>query len=179
MTPREPAWVRSEASRRYFREEWGRLEDDDRRFFEFLCLEVFEAGLSWDLVMRKRDDLRAALDGFDFVRVARYDDARLAALLDDPCVVRNERKLGAIVRNARAFEAIVRAEGSFLAWLVRNAQRDRDGWLRLMRSSFSFVGPELVREFLESSGVVALDGSWTESFADAVESGSRGAKKQR
>lgn len=165
--------MRSDASRRYYHEEWNRLEDDDRRFFEYLCLEIFQADLSWDLVMRKREGMREALDGFDFRRIQRYDDERLEELGADPRVVRNRRKLAAIRDNARSFSRIVAEDGSFLAWLRSDPERDLDAWVLRFRSRFAFMGPEVVREFLESAGVLGPDGSWTDAFSNAIENADR------
>src|SRR5512147_2359476 len=87
---------------RYHDEEWGVPVRDDRRWFEFLVLEGAQAGLSWDTILRKRDRYRAVFDGFDPALVARYDEAKVAALLADPGIVRNRLKVDAAVSNARA-----------------------------------------------------------------------------
>ena len=155
----EPSWVRSEVMRVYYENEWGRLVDDDRRFFEFLCLEIFQAGLSWETIIRKRDGMGEALDGFDFSLIAHYNDARIDSLCADPRVIRHRLKLEAIRSNASVFASIVRDHGSFLAWLRTNKQASLDGWIVLFKDTFRFMGPEIVREFLESSGVIGTDGT--------------------
>lgn len=83
--------------------EWGVPVHDDRLIFEFLTLEGMQAGLSWMTILRKRENFRAAFDGFDPARVADYGQAELDRLLSDPGVIRNRRKIEAVIQNARAF----------------------------------------------------------------------------
>src|SRR3954465_9559685 len=101
----------------YHDQEWGVPEHDDRRLFEMLTLEGAQAGLSWLTILRKREAYRAAFDGFDPATVAAYDDARVAALLADPGIVRNRLKVAATVRNARPFLELQREHGSFDAYV--------------------------------------------------------------
>ena len=150
--------------REYYTNEWGHLMDDDRRFFEFLCLEIFQAGLSWETIIRKREDMREALDGFEPSCISQYSDERVEGLLSDTRVIRHRGKLEAIRANARVFVRIVDDHGSFLAWLRVNEQESLDAWTRLFKRTFAFTGSEIVREFLESSGVIGRDGTVTESF---------------
>lgn len=159
--------------REYYEREWGRLIDDDVRFFEFLCLEIFQAGLSWETIIRKRDGMREALDGFDFRIVSAYPDARIDALAQDPRVIRYRLKLEAIRSNARVFCGLVDEHGSFLAWLSTDPEHDLDGWVNRFKRTFSFTGPEIVREFLESSGVITADtNEWTEAFTGRISNAS-------
>ena len=108
----EPLYIR------YHDEEWGRPVHDDRRLFEFLVLEGAQAGLSWWTVLQKREGYRRAFVGFDPARVARLRPARIEALLQDPCIVRNRAKVTSTVDNARAFLEVQREHGSFdaFAW---------------------------------------------------------------
>src|SRR5213593_4172048 len=92
-------WARNELSIRYHDEEWGVPVHDDRRLFEFLILEGAQAGLSWDTILRKRENYRAAFDGFDPARVARYDQRKIARLLADPGIVRNRLKVASTIAN--------------------------------------------------------------------------------
>jgi len=89
----------------YHDQEWGVPVHDDRLIFEFLTLESAQAGLSWHTILRKRENYRRAFDGFDPGKVARYDDRKVAALLQDSGVIRNRRKVEAAVNNARRFLA--------------------------------------------------------------------------
>ncbi|MBP8973480.1 MAG: DNA-3-methyladenine glycosylase I, partial [Anaerolineae bacterium] len=97
----------------YHDEEWGAPVHDDRALFEFLFLEGVQAGLSWGLVLRRRVHYRQVYDGFDPAIVARYDEAKQAALLADPGIIRNRLKVAAAVQNARAFLRVQEAFGSF------------------------------------------------------------------
>ena len=86
---------------------------DDRHLFEFLILEGAQAGLSWDTILQKRENYRAALDEFDFERVAKYDRRKVQSLLRNPVIVRNRLKIASTVQNAKAFLAVRREFGSF------------------------------------------------------------------
>ena len=102
---------------RYHDEEWGVPVHDDRRLFEMLILEGFQAGLSWECVLNKQEAFRRAFDDFDWDKVAAYDEARQAALYADPGIIRNRRKIAAAVGNAAVFAAIRQAFGSFDSYL--------------------------------------------------------------
>lgn len=102
---------------RYHDEEWGVPVHDDRRLFEMLILEGFQAGLSWECVLNKQEAFRRAFDDFDWDKVAAYDEARQAALYADPGIIRNRRKIAAAVGNAAAFAAIRQEFGSFDSYL--------------------------------------------------------------
>jgi DNA-3-methyladenine glycosylase I len=97
----------------YHDTEWGVPLHDDRGLFEFLILEGHQAGLSWEIILRKREAYRAAFDGFDPERVARYDARKMRALLRNAGLVRNKLKMRAAVENARAFLEVQREFGSF------------------------------------------------------------------
>src|SRR5579884_1837973 len=96
-------WAAKEINVRYHDEEWGVPVHDDRRFFEFLILEGAQAGLSWDTILRKRENYRVAFDHFDPEIVARYKQAKVARLLQDEGIVRNRLKIASAVANAKAF----------------------------------------------------------------------------
>jgi DNA-3-methyladenine glycosylase I len=103
----------------YHDDEWGVPVHDDRRLFEFLTLESAQAGLSWYTVLRKRDNYRMAFDDFDAAKVARYDETRIAALLNNPGIIRNRQKVTAAVHNAQRFLEVQEAFGSFDAYIWR------------------------------------------------------------
>jgi len=159
--------------RRYHDEEWGVPVRDDRRWFEMLVLESFQAGLSWHTILHKRDAFRDAFAAFDPARVARFEDADVARLLADPGIVRNAAKIGATVSNANAFLLVQEAFGSFdaYAWASvggvtvvgrRRTQAEvpavteasvtlaRD----LKRRGFKFVGPTVAYAFMQATGLV-------------------------
>lgn len=152
---------------RYHDEEWGVPCHDDRRLFELLILETFQAGLSWATILNKRENFRRALDGFDPERIAAYGEDKLAALMGDPGIVRNRKKLEAAVVNAGAFLAIQRAEGSFdrYLWGFTGGETIADPSIPplplskavskdLKRRGMKFVGETTVHSFLQAAGVI-------------------------
>lgn len=159
--------------RAYHDREWGTPLHDDRALFEFLVLEGAQAGLSWSTILRKRAGYRAAFDGFDPARVARYDDAKLAALLADAGIVRNGAKIRAAVQNARCVLEIQREHGSLDAYLwsfvggapVQNAWTSprevpattpqSEAMSRALRKcGFAFVGDTICYAFMQAVGMV-------------------------
>src|SRR5512140_2514378 len=114
--PRCP-WARIEPNITYHDQEWGVPVHDDRALFEFLILEGAQAGLSWSTILRKRENYRKAFNGFDARKIARYGDAKVAALMADAGIVRNRLKISATVDNARAFLAIQKEFGSFDSYI--------------------------------------------------------------
>src|SRR3954454_10547838 len=112
-------WARSEAEVRYHDAEWDVPQHDDRVLFEFLTLEGAQAGLSWSTILGKRDNYRAAFDDFDPVRIARYRDGKITALMNDSGIVRNRLKISSAVTNARAFLALQKEFGTFDAYIWR------------------------------------------------------------
>ena len=158
---------------RYHDTEWGVPLHDDRRLFEFLVLESAQAGLSWITILRKRENYRQAFDGFDPQRVAVYDAARIAQLLENPTIVRNRRKIEAAVRNARVFLGIQDEFGSFDAYLWRfmsgRPRINRWKTIRavpaetpesqalskdLIRRGCAFIGPTIGYAFMQAVGMV-------------------------
>jgi DNA-3-methyladenine glycosylase I len=153
--------------------EWGRPVHDDRRLFEMLCLEAAQAGLSWDLILRRREGYRAAYEGFDPAVIAAWDDARQAALLADPRIIRNRAKVAAFRDNARATLAVQREVGSLDAYLwsfvggrpivnrpalldeVPAQTPESETLSRDLRArGFRFVGPVIVYALMQSVGLV-------------------------
>ena len=109
--PKNPLYIE------YHDHEWGVPEHDDGKLFEMLILEGFQAGLSWECILNRREGFRAAFDGFDPEKVAAYDEKKLAELLADPRIIRTRLKIAAAPVNARAFLQIQREFGSFDRWL--------------------------------------------------------------
>ncbi len=101
----------------YHDEEWGRLVEDDKKMFEFLVLESAQAGLSWITILRKRENYRKAFANFDPKKVAKFADADVERLMNDPGIVRNRLKIAAAISNARCFLAVQKEFGSFCAFL--------------------------------------------------------------
>lgn len=157
----------------YHDDEWGLPLHDERALFELLILEGVQAGLSWLTILKKRDGYRAAFDNFDAVRIADYDDAKIADLLADPGIVRNRLKVQATITNARACLALRDAGGGLDAYLwdfvdgapITNRWRSleevpastalSDRVSKDLKSrGFKFVGPTIVYAYLQSAGLV-------------------------
>ncbi len=136
----------------YHDTEYGFPSADETVLFERLCLEIMQAGLSWELVLKRRDGLRAAFAGFAVDRVADFGEAEQARLLTDKRIIRNRLKLRAIVGNARRVQALRTSHGGFAAWLDAHHPRDKPTWVRLFKQNFLFTGGEIVGEFLLSLG---------------------------
>ena len=124
----------------------------DNELFERLVLEINQAGLSWLTILKKREAFIAAFEGFDIARVAAYGEVERARLLADAGIIRNRLKVDAVIHNAGRLLEIGDSHGGFGAWLDHHHPRDLDAWLELFRATFKFTGPEIVREFLVSSG---------------------------
>jgi DNA-3-methyladenine glycosylase I len=157
----------------YHDTEWGVPNHDDRRWYEKLTLEGFQAGLSWLTILRKRENFRAAFDGFDPATVAAYGPDRVAALLDDAGIVRNRRKIEAAITNARAFLAVQAEFGTFDAYIWRfvDGSPVKNAWTQvadipatspesealsrdLKARGFTFVGPTICYALMQSCGMV-------------------------
>jgi DNA-3-methyladenine glycosylase I len=115
-------------------------------------LEINQAGLSWLLMLRKREGFRRAYDGFDIDKVAAYGEADRARLLADAGIVRNRLKVNAAIENARRLQDIRASHGSFARWIAAHHPRPKEDWIKLFRKSFKFMGGEVVGEFLMSIG---------------------------
>lgn len=136
----------------YHENEYGFPLADVAALFERLVLEINQAGLSWLTVLRKRDAFRAAYAGFDVDAVAGFGAAERARLLADAGIIRNRLKIDAAIENARRLLAIRDSHGGFAAWLDAHHPRTKDQWVKLFRATFRFTGPEIVGEFLISTG---------------------------
>ncbi|QDV35534.1 DNA-3-methyladenine glycosylase I [Tautonia plasticadhaerens] len=166
-------WARNDLAIRYHDEEWGVPTHDDRRWFEFLVLEGAQAGLSWDTILKKRDRYRVVFDGFAPEVVARYDGAKIDALLADPGIVRNRQKVQAAVRNAVAFLKVQEEFGSFddYIWRFASGSPIRNAWRSisevparteqsdalskdLKRRGFTFVGTTICYALMQATGLV-------------------------
>lgn len=163
-------WWANPANERYVRYhdcEWGVPAHDDRRLFEMLVLEGFQAGLSWECVLNKREGFRRAFDGFDVEKVAAYDEAKVEELMGDASIIRNRSKIRAAVSNARVFRDIQREFGSFDAYIwkwtdgaVVHERGEMSSPLSdavsadLRRRGMKYVGTTIVYAYLQSVGVV-------------------------
>jgi DNA-3-methyladenine glycosylase I len=164
-------WAKTDLSIAYHDREWGVPVHVDRTLFEFLILEGAQAGLSWETILRKRDNYRAAFDNFDPRKVARYDQRKIAKLLGDAGIIRNRLKINSAIQNAQAFLAIQRECGNFdtYVWQFVNGETIRrkrgmpvqvhttesDALSRdLIRRGFKFVGSTICYSFMQAVGMV-------------------------
>jgi len=136
----------------YHDREYGVPIAEERALFERLTLEVMQAGLSWELVLRKRETLRAAWAGFEPERVARFGAADRARLMADPGVIRNRLKIEATIANAAAVLALRAEAGGFAAWLAAQHPLRKPDWVKRLKTRFRFMGGEIAGEFLMSVG---------------------------
>jgi DNA-3-methyladenine glycosylase I len=167
------SWARNEISIRYHDEEWGRPCHDDSVLFEFLILEGAQAGLSWDTILNKRENYRAAFDHFDPRKVARYDQRKLERLLQNPGIIRNRLKIASAVQNAKAFLKVQKEFRSFdrYVWQFVDGSPKVNRWRSpkqvpartpqsdtmskdLKKRGFSFVGSTICYAFMQAVGMV-------------------------
>ncbi|HIJ37514.1 MAG TPA: DNA-3-methyladenine glycosylase I [Rhodospirillaceae bacterium] len=138
----------------YHENEYGFPVREDRVLFERLSLEIFQAGLSWLIVLKKRPALNLAFDSFDPLKVADYGEAEVARLMADASIIRNQRKIRAIIENAKRFNGLAAENGSVARWLQGQHPKVLEDWVKLFRQSFVFTGGEVVNEFLMSCGLL-------------------------
>lgn len=164
----------------YHDDEWGRPVHDDTRLFEKICLEGFQAGLSWLTILRKRENFRRAFAGFDMQRVAAFDDADVARLVADTGIVRHRGKIASVINNAQQCIRLVEECGSLDSFVwATTATNDNDNRApveslptqtpssvrlskELKRRGWTFVGPTTMYAFMQSVGIVNdhIDGCW-------------------
>jgi DNA-3-methyladenine glycosylase I len=167
------AWAQGELMTRYHDEEWGVPVHDDRRLFEFLILEGAQAGLSWETILNKRENYRAAFEGFDAQRIALYDRKKIGQLLRNPGIVRNRLKIESAVRNAKAMLRVQGEVGSFdkYIWQFVDGRPRVNSWKTrqrvpastaesdtmskaLKKRGFNFVGSTICYAFMQAVGMV-------------------------
>ncbi len=136
----------------YHENEYGFPLRDDAALFERLVLEINQAGLSWLTILKKKDNFRAAYEGFDPGRVAAYGRRERARLLRDAGIIRNRLKIDAAIENARRVLGLRESHGSFAAWLDACHPRPKAEWVKLFKKTFRFTGGEITGEFLISTG---------------------------
>jgi DNA-3-methyladenine glycosylase I len=167
------SWPSNELSILYHDQEWGVPQHDDRVLFEFLILEGAQAGLSWDTILRKRENYRAAFDRFDAKKIARYDRRKVQKLLRDEGIVRNRLKITSAIQNAGAFLAVQEEFGSFdrYIWQFVSGKPRVNAWRLgkklpartaesdamsndLKKRGFNFVGSTICYAFMQATGIV-------------------------
>lgn len=167
-------WPKADAQMiAYHDTEWGVPLHDDRKLFEFMILDAFQAGLSWQIVLRKREGFRKAFANFDAETIATYDDDKIAQLLTDATIIRNRAKVKACVSNARAFLSVQKEFGSFdkYIWQFTDHKTIVNHWnsvsevpprssesdamsLDLQKRGFKFVGSTICYAFMQAAGMI-------------------------
>ena len=125
---------------------------DDGKLFEFLLLEGAQAGLSWETVLKKRENYRQAFGHFDPAEISQYQEKDIMRLLRNAGIIRNRLKIEAAIVNAQRFLEIRKEFGSFEKWLESNHPKTKEEWVKLFKKTFRFTGGEIVNEFLMSIG---------------------------
>jgi DNA-3-methyladenine glycosylase I len=165
------AWARTPLSIAYHDEEWGVPLHDDTRLFEFLVLEGAQAGLSWETILNKRENYRAAFDGFNPAKIAKYNERKVEALMNNAGIIRNRLKINSAITNARAFLDVTREFGNFDNYVWRfvdgkplrrkrgqpvPARTELSDALSkdLSRRGFKFVGSTICYAFMQAVGLV-------------------------
>jgi DNA-3-methyladenine glycosylase I len=166
-------WAKAEPNITYHDQEWGVPVHDDHDLFEFLILEGAQAGLSWETILKKRDNYRAAFDNFEVTAVASYKQSKVRQLLANPGIVRNRLKIEAAIQNARSFLAVQEEFDSFdsYVWEFVGGRPIQNKWKSLkevpvstaeatalskdlLRRGFKFVGPTICYAFMQATGMV-------------------------
>lgn len=166
-------WAKNDLAIHYHDAEWGVPCRDDRRLFEFLILEGAQAGLSWDTVLAKRENYRKAFDSFQAEKIAKYDDAKCAALLQNEGIIRHRLKIASAVRNAKCYLNTVEEFGSFdkYIWSFVDGKPTVNAWENINRvpaktdvsdamsadlkkRGFNFVGSTIMYAFMQACGLV-------------------------
>ncbi|HZE71902.1 MAG TPA: DNA-3-methyladenine glycosylase I [Pyrinomonadaceae bacterium] len=170
-------WARTELSIAYHDREWGVPQHDDRVLFEFLVLEGAQAGLSWETILNKRENYRAAFDRFEVAKVARYSPRKVEQLLGNAGIIRNRLKIESAITNAKSFLIVQKEFGTFDSYLWqfvngRQLKRKRNAPLPattetsdalskdLLRRGFKFVGSTICYAFMQAIGMVNDHEPW-------------------
>ncbi len=132
--------------------EYGFPVTGEAVLFERLCLEIFQAGLSWEIVLKKRETTFAAFNGFDVDTVAAYKSKDIKRLLADAGIIRNRLKVAAIIENAQRLQGLRQSHDGFAGWIAAHHPRGKSEWVKVFKKTFKFTGGEIVNEFLMSIG---------------------------
>ena len=136
----------------YHDERYGFPIHDDNELFCRLVMEINQAGLSWETILKKEQSFRKAYDEFDIKKVANYTEADRDRLLSDPGIIRNKLKVNAAIENAKTILDLQEEYGSFEKWLAFHHPKTKEEWVKLFKQTFRFTGGEIVNEFLMSIG---------------------------
>lgn len=169
MSFKRCSWCKSETSIRYHDEEWCQITSIDNTYlFELLILECMQAGLSWEIILQKRENYRACLDNFDYLKISKYDEDKKQALLQNPGIIRNKLKINAIINNAKCYINVLSEFHSFYDYLMQFTlnQVFHENILTttnelankishdLKKRGFKFVGDKIIYSYLQAIGIV-------------------------
>ena len=138
--------------KQYHDNEYGFPIHDDNLLFARLVLEINQAGLSWETILKKKENFFKAFDDFDIDKISRYTEKKVQKLLQDAGIIRNRLKIAATIDNAKKIKMIQKDFGSFQNWLNHHHPRSKDEWTKIFKATFRFTGGEIVNEFLMSTG---------------------------
>jgi DNA-3-methyladenine glycosylase I len=145
----------------YHDNEYGFPLHNDNDLFARLVLEINQAGLSWDTILKKKENFFKAYDNFEVGKVAKYNEKKIEKLLNDPGIIRNRLKINAAIENAKTILGLQKEYGSFKKWIEHHHPLTKEEWVKLFKKHFRFTGGEIVNEFLMSTGY--LRGAHTET----------------
>ena len=145
----------------YHDTEYGFPLKEDSALFARLVLEINQAGLSWETILKKKDNFFKAFDDFNIDKVSRYSEKKIEKLLQNAGIIRNRLKIEATISNAKKIKELQKEFGSFRNWLDQHQTKTREEWVKLFKQTFRFTGGEIVNEFLVSTGY--LPGAHDES----------------
>ncbi|MFZ4116095.1 MAG: DNA-3-methyladenine glycosylase I [Chthoniobacterales bacterium] len=144
--------AKKEVHKTYHDTQYGFPLYDDNELFGRLILEINQAGLSWETILKKEAAFRKAYDHFDIKKIAAYGEADKTRLLGDAGIIRNRLKINAAIENAKVILQLQKEYGSFKHWLASHHPKSKEAWVKLFRKTFRFTGGEIVGEFLMSIG---------------------------
>lgn len=136
----------------YHDQHYGFPIEDDNELFERLVLEINQAGLSWDTILKKQGNFKKAYKNFDIKKVASFGDRDFERLMNDAGIIRNRLKINAAIHNAKVIRQMQKEFGSFKNWLDTQHAGTKEEWVKIFKTQFKFVGGEIVNEFLMSTG---------------------------
>jgi DNA-3-methyladenine glycosylase I len=139
-------------NKQYHDDEYGFPLAEDAALLERLALEINQAGLSWTLMLKRKDNFHRAFEGFAVDKLAAYGEKDVRRLLSDAGIIRNRLKVNAVIENARRIQTLQPEYGSFRGWLDAHHPLSLEEWTRLFKKTFVFTGGEIVKEFLLSTG---------------------------
>lgn len=142
--------------KKYHDEEYGFPQSKDSVLFERLTHEIFQAGLSWEIILKKKEAFAQAFHGFDVPTVAAFGPEEIEILMRNAGIIRNRRKIDATIYNANQVLQLISEYGSFKAWIDSNHPHNIEDWIKIFKQKFKFMGKEVVTTFLQSLGYLPL-----------------------